>query len=82
MLPIVVVDVKAPSDTVPATPLTISLHLTDNFTRFAKTFHHLQALFPSPNGEVTLLQQVVNFIGAVHVFEEFPLHLIFGVSGG
>ena len=58
---------------------TFSLHLTDNLTRLAETFDHLHTFLTPPNGVVALLEQIVNFIGPIHMFEELPLHLVFGV---
>jgi hypothetical protein len=55
------------------------LHLANNLARSAKTLHHLQTLLPSPNGVVALLEQIVEFLSAVHLLEEFSLHFFFGV---
>ena len=58
-----------------------SLHLTNNLTRPTQTLDHLLALLPSPDGVVAFLEEVVELVGSVHVFEEFALHFVFCVSG-
>lgn len=58
------------------------LNLTDDLTGLGQTLDHLLALLPSADGVLALAEQVVEFVGAVHVVEEFALHFFFGVSGG
>lgn len=42
--------------------------------------NHLLTLLPSSDGVLALFQQVVRFCCAVHVFQQFALHLLFGES--
>jgi hypothetical protein len=67
---------KRVSNSQPQTPL---LHLTNNLTRLRQRLHHLQTLLPSADRIVALLEQLIDLVGAVHVLEEFALHLVTGV---
>ena len=49
-------------------PVCPSLHLTHDLTSLAQALYHLDAFLPSPDRVVAFLQQVVELIGAVHVF--------------
>jgi hypothetical protein len=57
-----------------------SLHLTDNLLGATQTLHHLLALLPPSDGVIALSEQVVQFLGSVHLFQELALHLVFGES--
>lgn len=57
-----------------------SLHLTNNLTRPAQTLHHLLTLLPPPHSIIALPQQIIQFRGAVHLLQQFPLHFLFRVS--
>ena len=57
-----------------------SLHLAHNLTGFAQTFDHLETFFSSSNGVVAFFQEVVEFVGAIHVLEQLPLHFFLGKS--
>lgn len=61
-------------------PVTDLLHLADNLAGATERLDHLLALLPSPNGVVTLLEQIVKLGCAVHLVEEFALHIFLGVS--
>ena len=36
----------------------------------------MQALLPPPYREVTLLEQIIQLVGSVHVFEQLSLHFL------
>lgn len=55
------------------------LHLTDNLACFRQRFDHLLALFPPSNGVIAFFQEIVELAGAIHLFQELFLHLIFGM---
>jgi len=55
----------------------VLLHLTDNLACFAQTLHHLHTFLAPSDSIVALLEQVVEFLRSVHLFEKFALHLIF-----
>lgn len=57
----------------------ILLHLADDLARFRQRLHHLLAFLSSSNRMLAFLEQIVNFVGPVHLFEELSLHLIFRV---
>lgn len=56
------------------------LNLTDNFTSLAERFNHLLTFLPSADCKVALLEEVIERIGSVHVFEQFALHFVLGKS--
>lgn len=56
------------------------LHLADNLACFRQRLHHLLAFFSSPDRVVAFFEEVVKFVDAIHMFEQFSLHLILGVS--
>lgn len=57
------------------------LHLADDLAGAAEALHHLLALLPSAYGVVALLQQIIQLVVAVHVLQQFTLHLVLGESG-
>ena len=61
-------------------PVRPSLHLAHDLTGLAQALYHLDAFLPSPNRVVAFLQQVVELIGAIHVFKQLALHFFFGMS--
>lgn len=61
------------------TPRATLLHLADNFAGLAQTLHHLQTFFPSSDRVVALLEEFVELLCSVHLFEQFSLHFIFRV---
>jgi len=56
------------------------LHLAHNLARARQRLDHLLAFLPPTDGEVAFLEEVLEFVGAVRVLEEFTLHFVFGVS--
>ena len=56
------------------------LNLTDNLAGARQALDHLLALLPPADGIVALLQQFVKVVIAIHVFQQFALHLILGES--
>lgn len=51
--------------------------MADNLVGLAQRFNHLLTLFPPADGEVALLEQVVDAVVLVHVLQQFSLHAIF-----
>ena len=56
------------------------LHLAHDFLSSAQALDHLLAFLPPSNGVVALLEQIVDFLSAIHLFEQFALHFFFGMS--
>ena len=55
------------------------LHLTNNLLGPSQTLNHLLALLPPANGVLALLEQIVEFLCPIHLFEKFALHFFFTV---
>jgi len=53
------------------------LHLADNLVCLAQALDHLQALLASADCVVALLEQIVEFLCAVHLLQKLALHLFF-----
>jgi hypothetical protein len=51
------------------------LHLADNLVCLAQALDHLQALLASADCVVALLEQIVEFLCAVHLLQKLALHL-------
>jgi hypothetical protein len=65
----------------PVTKSTISsLDLADDFAGATQALDHLLAFLPSAGRVIALLKEFVEFVGTVHVLQEFALHLILGES--
>lgn len=54
------------------------LDLVNNLARPSQTLNHLLALLPSPDREITLLEQLIQFRSLVHVLQQLALHFLFG----
>ena len=54
------------------------LHLADDLAGPGQALDHLLAFLAPPHRVVAFLEQVIQLVVAVHVFQEFALHLILG----
>lgn len=57
------------------------LDLADDLAGAAEALNHLLAFLAPACGVVAFLEELIQFVGAVHVFEELALHLVLGESG-
>lgn len=57
-----------------------SLDLADDLTGATQALDHLLAFLSSAGRVIALLEEFVELVGAVHVLQEFALHLILGES--
>ena len=57
-----------------------SLDLADDFAGATQALDHLLAFLSSAGRVITLLEEFVELVGAVHLLQEFALHLILGKS--
>ena len=57
-----------------------SLNLANNFAGATQALDHLLAFLSSAGRVIALLEEFIELVGAVHVLQEFALHLILGES--
>lgn len=58
--------------------LPLLLHLADDFAGLGEGLDHLLALLSPADGEVALLEQLVEALRLIHVLQQLPLHLVLG----
>lgn len=56
------------------------LDLADDLAGLAEGLDHLLALLSSADGEVTLFEEVIQGVAAVHILQKLLLHLVLGKS--
>lgn len=56
----------------------VLLDVAHDFTSLPKRLHHLLAFLPPADCVVALLEEIIQLVDPIHVFEQFSLHLVLG----